>query len=66
MIHSDDPDRPVVTIKASAMTKPTLSGAVQGWLAHSLQSLLATQTDRPCDEGVSGCEEDCGCGGNHG
>ncbi|MDT5132813.1 MAG: hypothetical protein QOE41_2124, partial [Mycobacterium sp.] len=54
VIHSDDPDHPVVTIDVSAMTKMTLSGAVQGWLANKLQSLLATQIDRPCDEGTFG------------
>ena len=38
------------------MTKATLSGAVKGWLANTLQSLLETQTDvrrrhlGPCDE----------------
>jgi hypothetical protein len=54
VIHSDDPDHPVVTIEVSAMTKMTLNGAIQGWLASKLQSLLATQTDRPCDEGTFG------------
>jgi hypothetical protein len=44
----------VVTIDVSAMTKMTLNGAVQGWLASKLQSLLATQVDRPCDEGTFG------------
>ena len=52
-----DPDHPVVTIDVSAMTKMTLSGAVQGWLAGKLQSLLATQTDQPCDEGTFGADD---------
>jgi hypothetical protein len=60
VIHSDDPDHPVVTIDVSAMTKMTLNGAIQGWLASRLQSLLATQTDRPCDEGTFGPnDEEC-------
>lgn len=57
VIHSDDPDHPVVTIDVSAMTKMTLGGAVQGWLAGKLQSLLATQIDRPCDEGTFGTDD---------
>lgn len=54
VVHSDDPAYPVVTIDVSAMTKPTLNSALKGWLAHTLQSLLATQIDRPCDEGTYG------------
>jgi hypothetical protein len=54
VVHSDDPDHPVVTIDVSAMTKMTLNGALQGWLASRLQSLLATRIDQPCDEGTFG------------
>jgi hypothetical protein len=57
VIHSDDPDHPVVTIEVSAMTKMTLNGALQGWLASKLQSLLATQIDQPCDEGTFGPDD---------
>jgi len=57
VIHSDDPDRPAVTIDVSAMTKITLSGALQGWAANKLQALLATQIDHPCDEGTFGPDD---------
>ena len=57
VVHSDDPDRPVVTIDVSAMTKMTLNGALQGWLASRLQSLLATRVDQPCDEGTFGAND---------
>ena len=57
VIHSDDPDHPVVSIDVSAMTKMTLSGALQGWMANKLQALLATQTDHPCDEGTFGPDD---------
>ena len=57
VIHSDDPDHPVVTIEVSAMTKMTLNGALQGWLASKLQSLLAMRIDQPCDEGAFGPDD---------
>jgi hypothetical protein len=57
VIHSDDPDHPAVTIEVSAMTKMTLSGALQGWMANKLQALLATQIDHPCDEGTFGHDD---------
>jgi hypothetical protein len=57
VVHSDDPDRPIVTIDVSAMTKMTLNGALQGWLASRLQSLLATRVDHPCDEGTFGPDD---------
>lgn len=56
-VHSDDPDRPVVTVDVSAMTKMTLGGALQGWLASRLQALLATRIDHPCDEGTAGADD---------
>jgi hypothetical protein len=60
VVHSDDPDHPEVCVDVSAMTKPTLNSAIKGWLAHTIQSLLATQLDRPCDEGTFG-PDDCEC-----
>jgi hypothetical protein len=52
VVHSDDSDHSVVTIDVTAMTKMTRNGALQGWLASRLQSLLATRLDHPCDEGT--------------
>ena len=57
VIHSDDPDHPVVRIDVSGMTKMTLNGALQGWLASRMQSLLATRVDDPCDEGTFGSDD---------
>lgn len=57
VIHSDDPDHRIVTISVSAMTKMTLNGALQEWLASRLQSLLATRLDHPCDEGTYGSDD---------
>jgi hypothetical protein len=56
-IESDDPDHSSVIIDVSAATKMTLSGALQGWLANNLQSLLNTLTTPPCDEGTSGSND---------
>ena len=47
----------MVTIEVSAMTKMTLNGALQGWLASKLQSLLAMRIDQPCDEGAFGPDD---------
>ncbi len=53
-IDSDDPDHPHVVIDVSASTKMTLNGALRGWLAGNLHSLLATVQTAPCNEGTPG------------
>ena len=53
-VESDDPDHPKVVIDVSASTKMTLNGALRGWLASNLHSLLATVSTPPCDEGSHG------------
>jgi hypothetical protein len=57
VIHCDD--HPVVTIDVSAMTKMTLNGALQGWPAGRLRSLLATRVEHPCDDGDPGDDAEC-------
>ncbi|HEX5301209.1 MAG TPA: choice-of-anchor D domain-containing protein [Streptosporangiaceae bacterium] len=53
-VESDDPDHPKVIIDVSASTKMTLNGALRGWLASNLHSLLATVSTPPCGEGSYG------------
>jgi len=57
-IESDDPDHPEVIVDVSAATKMTLNGALRGWLASNLDSLLTTVITPPCDEGTTGPHDD--------